>query len=217
MTKLHRERKILRLSLAGMAAAGLFSLTATGALAQGDDYRSRDRGYDSGLDAYVEPRAGVAFFDTDLPNDVLDTDTDAGYSVGAALGLTSPTSGIRGEAEFLYQRAGFELGPDDDHVSAMTLMANGYYDFDTGGPVQPFVGAGVGVARVGAEIAGIADDDDWVVAYNAQTGLSANLNTGGQLTAGYRYTGYGDAAIAGFVGDFETQSHAIHLGYRHGF
>lgn len=168
----------------------------------------------SGPRVYIEPKAGITFFELDLPDDVIDTDTDTGFAIGGAVGLRSPGSGFRAEAEVLHQRAGFELGPSGDHIGVTSFMANGYYDFRTNGPVTPYIGGGVGVARVGVDITGFADDSDTAFAYNGQAGFKIDLYRGGQFTVGYRYTGLEDTEIDGLFGDLEASSHTVQAGYR---
>lgn len=84
-------------------------------------------------------------------------------------------------------------------LSAWTLMANGYIDFGNWGGVTPYVGAGLGAARV--SVAGsqsfnpgdmIADDrfatgERWSIAASGMAGASYDLGRGLQIDAGYRY------------------------------
>ena len=64
--------------------------------------------------------------------------------------------------------ATFDLGGE---YQSLGFMANGWYDFDTGGKWVPFVGAGIGAARINLEIESIGgtavtyDECDTVFAY----------------------------------------------------
>ena len=79
-------------------------------------------------------------------------------------------------------------------VSALGLMANAWYEFKTGMPWRPYIGGGVGMANislndVGITVLGIdfpvADDDDWVFAYQFGAGLNYELTR--QVVVGIEY------------------------------
>lgn len=78
--------------------------------------------------------------------------------------------------------------------TALTLMGIAAYSFDTGTPVSPYIGAGVGIARVGLKDAGdffsrgqIVDDKDTTVAYQLNAGLSYSILSNMDATLSYRY------------------------------
>jgi len=73
--------------------------------------------------------------------------------------------------------------------SALTGMANVIYDLNLGG-FTPYVGAGVGVARVGLNTAstrGQIDDYDMQFAYQGIAGVAFGLTENIKLDLGYRY------------------------------
>jgi len=79
-------------------------------------------------------------------------------------------------------------------VSALSLMANGRYGFDTGSQLTPFVMAGVGVARIGANSVTalgveLLDDSAWVFAYQAGGGVNIGLGDGFSAEVSYRFFG----------------------------
>lgn len=79
-------------------------------------------------------------------------------------------------------------------VSTLGLMANAWYEFSTGMPWRPYLGGGLGMANIslndvglissGTEFA-LADDDDWVFAY--QFGVGMNYEITPQIIAGIEY------------------------------
>ena len=81
---------------------------------------------------------------------------ELGWSVDGALGYQF--GGIRAEAEFSYlsvnqNKIGDEELKAEDYdalpqLTAMSFMANGWYELDTGTPFSPFIGIGLGVANV---------------------------------------------------------------------
>jgi outer membrane protein OmpA-like peptidoglycan-associated protein len=81
-------------------------------------------------------------------------------------------------------------GLDDGDVHAWTAMANLFYDFNRGGTVEPYLGVGVGAARINNTVtdAGITlGDNDTVLAYQGLAGLAIGLTDQLDLDIGYRY------------------------------
>lgn len=70
-------------------------------------------------------------------------------------------------------------------------MVNGQYEFLPKEKWHPFVGAGIGMARVTARWTengnNIVDDADWAFAYQAFAGVGYDLGNAWQLKAQYRY------------------------------
>ncbi len=86
--------------------------------------------------------------------------------------------------------------------TGLSLMANAYFDFDRGGKIAPYVGAGLGVSRFSVDmkchsnsIAGcptsIVDDEDNVLTYQAGGGVGVKVaklgTTDVVFSIGYRY------------------------------
>lgn len=111
-------------------------------------------------------------------------------------------------------------------VTALGLMANGWYDFDLGAKWRPFIGGGVGIANVSlndvtGDIGGtpspLADDDDWVLAYQAGAGIGYQYNPSLTISLGYRFFAtanpeFRDPDGVPFDGAFQT--HSLMLGLR---
>jgi len=113
-----------------------------------------------------------------------------------------------------------------------SFMGNVWYDFDWGNsPIYPFVGGGLGLARLTPEFNGQAsgtfsatgmgtvyaslttgfDDDDWVYAYQFGAGLAWDMDLGGTLTAQYRYFGTANAQFLNI--SVNAESHNWMLGF----
>lgn len=106
-----------------------------------------------------------------------------GTLVGAAAGYDF--GGFRFEGEVAYRdHEASSLAtiaattiPGRGEVSALTFMLNGYLDFDLGGAVAPYIGAGVGAARIDMFVTDnlfiLMDDREWAFAAQAMAGVGA--------------------------------------------
>lgn len=84
------------------------------------------------------------------------------------------------------------VGREDGDVRAFAAMLNGYYDFNRGGRFEPYVGLGIGGARVDGNFirhTGLVnvDDKDTGIAYQALAGVAIGLTEQLDLDIGYRY------------------------------
>ena len=82
-----------------------------------------------------------------------DWDLDFGFSAGGSAGYDF--GDFRTEAEFSFQSANFlhaeKIDDDnkaDDNLTVMSMMANGFFDLDTGTPFVPFIGIGAGAVNL---------------------------------------------------------------------
>lgn len=186
---------------------------------------------------YVGGQAGAVFL-SDSTFEVAginigDAKFDTGYGLGVVGGYDYGT--WRLEGEFTYRvndnkevTGGGTTDPIGGDTSSMALMLNAYYDFRMVSPtLVPYIGAGVGGARVAAEVtdptAGtVIDDNDMVVAYQLAAGVGFVVSKQVTIDLGYKYfatadpsfevTGAGGAKI-----DVEYGSHNIFLGARYSF
>lgn len=169
-----------------------------------------------------------------------DTDFDFGFGLQGAAGYAWDSHGDRGggavlrvEGEVFYKSndidtftlktvtvAGIgtfvtpatESGTGD--VSALGFMANAWYEFFTGMPWRPYVGGGVGLANISLDEPTLADDDDWVFAYQFGAGLGYEITPDFVIAVEYRLLGTTDATfeiIPGVDFDSEYLSHNIGL------
>lgn len=120
------------------------------------------------------------------------------------------------------------------HIEAYTLMGNVIYDFFPSSRVRPFIGAGIGAARVDLKVGGKfnsatpggvfrVDDDDTAFAWQFLGGMSFDISDRltGDLT--YRYldgndirfgsSSSGSAQPGSFKGAYEDQSLTVGLRY----
>jgi outer membrane protein OmpA-like peptidoglycan-associated protein len=98
-------------------------------------------------------------------------------------------------------------------------MANLFYDFNRGSSIEPYVGIGVGAARVGAGIDGIGSDQDTVLAYQAMAGIAFGISEQLDLDVGYRYFVAPELEYqaAGLPIDVDYEHQAVTVGLRYQF
>src|SRR5262249_53984481 len=140
----------------------------------------------------------------------------SGWTIDAAVGRTFGGN-VRGEGELLYSDA--DQKSSDGRIKVIAGLANGYYDFDTGTKLRPFVGAGVGIAQVKLD-GGPFHDDDTGFAYQFQTGVAYPINERLSAQVAYRYLGVNDVKLGEgpfqLNGDYHDQAVTAGLTYRFG-
>ena len=211
----------MRKHLAMLALTALMAGIATSAHAQGSWYVRGDLGYSVGgqLDTSFEVN----------DEEELETRPQSAHSGGKAgpQALTISQS-FDFEDDWMFDaavghgydngfRAEVELARRDNDISnttvdaqATSLMINGYYDFNRGGRFQPYVGLGVGYAKVD-----INNDDDSNFAWQAMAGVGVPVNQNLTLDLGYRFMSVDDLDFSGLNADYEHQ--AVTLGVRYQF
>ena len=98
-------------------------------------------------------------------------------------------------------------------MSATSLMLNVVYDFPLGMSVSPYLGLGIGAARV--ELDGdLGSDDTTELAYQAIAGVAVAVAENLELTADYRYFGTEDLDIDGVELDYRDHTFLVGLRYR---
>ncbi len=192
---------------------------------------------------YASANAGVSILrDYDITdtfaagNATGEVDSDNGAVFSAAVGHA--WGGLRVEGEFSYRKNDLDsvrvdtitvagvvftaLGTFDfeGDTTSYGFMANGWYDFDTGSNWVPFVGLGVGVARLNLDIQSVAgvgvtyDESDTVFAYQVGAGLGYRVTPTMTVTLSYRYFATKDPEFDDGVDKIETEyaSHNIMAG-----
>lgn len=225
--------------------AALFAATATIALAPAAN------AYE-GL--YGAIGAGLSYVSDDLEVESItggpyaaDFDHDKGIGAYAALGYAYG-NGFRTELELSYRKndarqwvgdnvtfSGFHEPTLDGDTSSYAFMANLLYDFGDSGWLNPYIGAGVGYARIDQELVGVnpvaigglspllVDDNTWEFAYQGIAGMAFRLAEGLMLDVSYRYfatlSPEFDALLAGVPTTYETEykSHTVFAGLRWNF
>jgi opacity protein-like surface antigen len=177
--------------------------------------------------------------DSELYNDEDDFVYGAGLVVGRSLegdiGLP-----LRVELEYMY-RSDFEYswsetgGGDNVDVdvesNVQTVFANMYYDIDTGTDFTPYVGFGLGWARVKTEWSGTGtvgganfdqgeEDTENNFAYNLGLGCAYDINPNWTMELGYRYVDFGQGKVKVLDGSHirgDGTSNEFLLGVRYNF
>lgn len=136
--------------------------------------------------------------------------------------------GLRTELEFGYRKSDLDtiggVGASGD-VSALSGMLNLIYDLDVSWPIMPYIGAGIGAARVKANGASPVsttsiDDNDTGLAYQIMAGIEYAVTDQLMLNMGYRYFAVPDLTFTASNGasvDTDYASHNVTLGLRYLF
>ncbi len=167
---------------------------------------------------------------------------DTGYAITAAVGRK--VEYVRLEGELSYSASDMEGGSvsySDDTITAsgsaggdvqtLSFMLNTYFDIDTGTSLTPFIGGGIGVAKIDAKIWGrgtkeeggvvssiseSTSDDDVVFAYQGIVGVAYAINANTSLDLSYRYFATSDPDFKGDI-DSEYGGNHLMLGFRYSF
>jgi outer membrane protein OmpA-like peptidoglycan-associated protein len=127
------------------------------------------------------------------PGQNIQRDLDNNWMQGVGLGYAFD-NGFRLEGEISHRFNEFDpetaVNSGDAHVWAG--MLNGYYDFARGSAFQPYVGLGVGAARIDLGYTDhpsftSIDDTDTALAYQGMAGVAVGLSDQLSLDIGYRY------------------------------
>lgn len=171
-------------------------------------YGRADVGYsiDAGLDGEIE-------------GDDLSTEFESDWMGGLGLGYAFQ-NGFRAEGELAYRYNDAEGTWDGQDVAgyarSWSAMANLFYDFNRGGSVEPYLGVGVGGARIGGGIDGLGSDQDTVLAYQALAGIAIGLSERLDLDVGVRYFTAPDVDfnLGGAEGSGDYEHTAVTVGLR---
>lgn len=113
-------------------------------------------------------------------------------------------------------------------IEIQSLMLNAFYDIDIGSKVTPYIGGGIGYAKLKLDDqywkdAYGKDIDDNNFAWQIGAGVAVELTDNVSVDAGYRYVDYGDLSATGDDGyGGETESvdvtaNEFYLGARYTF
>jgi opacity protein-like surface antigen len=150
---------------------------------------------------------------------------DAGWLASLSGGYAFE-NGLRAELEAAYRRNNIEkFGRLDGsgNLSAATLMANAYYDFDIGNwPVTPYLGAGIGVARIRASniqrnlvaCCPQVDGSDTVFAFQFIAGAQWRITPNFSASLDYRFLGTTRFALDSRQADISNKARGHY--YDHG-
>lgn len=172
-------------------------------------------------------------------NDELELDN--GYGGGGAIGVK--VNGLRVEGEVFYQQSGIKefnvtthssfllpafthitLPIDDAELKVRTFLLNVYYDFDMKSGFSPYLGGGIGTAKVKYDDLTLdfyhipiilPGDSDHALAYQLSAGLGYAVNENITLDLSYRYFSTSDLHLQ--IVDDDLTTHNILLGVRYYF
>lgn len=168
--------------------------------------------------------------DSDVDGTGINTtvDFETGWVVRGNVGYAY-TSGWRGELELSYSASDVDsiagAATANGDSDAYALMVNALYDFEMGWPVTPYIGAGLGAARVAADGASpiggsVINDKDVQPAIQGIAGFYVPINEKLSLTADYRYIASLDPNLSTATGtevDANFNEHRIMVGLRWSF
>jgi OmpA-OmpF porin, OOP family len=177
---------------------------------------------------YVAAQGGLAFLtDSDVSGSKsASIGFDPGYALGVAVGKRIDKTGFRVEGEIGYQENEVDSksgGGCCKHycttgeMKAYSFLVNGYYDIVHGKKFVPYITAGIGAAKVDADVNHIAHVDDIGLAYQVGVGLAYHISDNWHIDMKYRYFGVAD--VDGFGLDntnpgFATNNVFLGLRYR---
>ncbi len=161
--------------------------------------------------------------------------TDIGMVITGAVGYSFDAIPIRVEGEFGWRDNAndkvstpmFGSSAAGGDIMPLSFMANVYYDFDTGTPITPYIGAGVGGVDLMTKIAQggttIVDDSAIGFGYQGIIGAAYKINEALSLKADYRYLGTTDVSFSNSPGvgagtaKMSYKSHAVMIGFIYRF
>ena len=155
----------------------------------------------------------------DIEGGAVDDKIDYGSGWGATVSAGYAFGGPRVELEGGYRRNKADDCPVagcDGRMTNWSAMVNALYDFDTGTPITPYAGVGVGAAR--AKVKDIGSKT--VFAYQGILGVSYDVTNELKAFADYRYFATEDVkgtTPGGTNVDVENANHTGMIGVRYMF
>jgi opacity protein-like surface antigen len=145
---------------------------------------------------YFSGSAGLSITeDLDFPG--INISFDPGFNVGGALGYDMGQIRVEGEIRYSIVDVDEVNGisfPGSADLSALTFMANGYYDHEMGNsPLTPYIGAGIGLVSSEISVSGVGSTDEEDFGYQFMVGLGYDITSSAMLTAEYRFFGIADS------------------------
>jgi len=178
---------------------------------------------------YVNGNASLVFVnETDITESGRNAEMtfDTGFGVGAGGGYDFNFARLEGEVGYrkntinkLKTQDAGDIAADGD-ISALSFMVNGFFDFKNRTFITPYIGGGVGAARVDLSTSTAGDaqfngGDDMVFAYQFGFGFGNIVTDRITFDLGYRYFATTDPKL----GDTELQyrTHNLLLRIRYSF
>lgn len=188
-------------------------------------------GMAQGFDQYVSAK-GVWSYATDK-FEMIDSDSFkkskgvVGLRIAYGLSIPLLEDTLRTELEYGYNgKVKFTIDGDSSEMKSQTLMLNAYYDFNTGTEWTPYVGAGLGYARLKNEFSNpsenqYASKSKGNFAWNVSAGTAYAINRDVAVDLSYRFTDYGkvnhDDHRVFTVKKSKQRANELNLGIRYRF
>lgn len=154
-----------------------------------------------------------------------DVDTHTGVTVGGSSIDAEDADVLVGTGTQIGSTVANVVADGRGNVENTSAFANLYYQIPTNGPIEPYVGGGIGVtsSKVKFNPSGvaIADDTDINFAYQAKVGATYKVSPNFELFGEYTYRGSEDVDIdldlvPGQL-EIDNKRHLVGLGFRYRF
>ena len=132
---------------------------------------------------------------------------DQGYGFLAAVG--NNFDGLRAEAEIAYRTNDLNKTsnrPAIGDIKSFAVMGNLLVDFAASENVRPFLGAGMGLAKIDGNSTFLNDASDTVFAYQLMAGVGFPLTHVTTIDLQYRYFATANPNFDGIEAEYETQN-----------
>lgn len=151
-----------------------------------------------------------------------DVNTHTGVTLGGSSIDSVDAAALAGSADPLGVTVGDLVADGQGEITSLGLFANAYYDFNTVGQLQPYLGAGIGFMDVDVEYApsgvGIIDDGETAFAWQLKAGATWQMTEQWELYGEYAYRQTDDIEIDNdlFPGtlEIENQQNVVSIGAR---
>lgn len=183
---------------------------------------------------YASVKAVMSFTDGKATFTEGDNEKDKLKNFGGDVAVGAKMGAVRAELAYTYLAKDDKTRKDDDgsyksEISGQSFMLNGYYDIENPTIFKPYVGAGVGMAKMKYRFTDTypaAPEDNETnsfsknkFAYSLMAGVGAEVTKNITIDVGYRFTDYGsyDKRIEDGKLKFDTKAHQILAGVRYSF
>ena len=174
---------------------------------------------------YVSVQGGVTLRQDSEVDDAT-VAVDDGFAYGVAVGkrIAALDKRVRVEGEIGYQKSEADeycrngnCKDTTGDMKAYSFLVNGYFDMVKGKKIVPYLTAGIGVAKVDADVNHFSHVDDVNLAYQVGVGIAYHISDNWHIDLKYRYFGMADfdgLKIYNTNPEFENNSVLLGLRYR---
>ena len=168
----------------------------------------------AGAESYLSGSMGLASVDDAKINTGSgsgEIEFDSGIVATGAYGQTLGSAG-RVELELGYRTNnidkvnGLGVSEDDGDVATYSLMGNVFYGLNNNSRFTPFVGAGLGLANIEADMGQGEEEDDTVFAYQLAAGASMAVTENLDIDLQYRYFATEDPDFDGLEAEYDSHN-----------